>query len=59
MDIEDVKARWKKYVAELYHDDRPEKTEIEIDNDNGPTKMREEERAAIDDTKAGKAVGED
>ena len=45
-------------MAELFHDDRPEITEIEIDNDNGPTIMREEVRAAIDDTKAGKAIGE-
>ena len=46
-------------MAELYHDDRPDITEIEIDNDDGPTIMREEVGAAIDDMKAGKAVGGD
>ena len=46
-------------MAELYHDDRPHASEIEIDNNDGPTIMREEVRAAINEMKAGKAVGGD
>ena len=59
MDIEDVKIRWNEYIAELYHDDRPEANVISIDNDDGPSIMREEVKAAIEEMKAGKAVGKD
>ena len=44
-------------MAELYHDDRPDITEIEIDNDDGPLIMREEVKATIDDMKAEKDFG--
>ena len=54
-----LKVRWNEYVAELYHDDRPEVNVISIDNDDGPSIMREEVRAAIQEMKAGKAVGRD
>ena len=59
MDIEDIKARWNEYVAELYHDDRPDAEVIVIDNNEGPTIMREEVRAAVEEMKTGKAVGGD
>ena len=51
MDIEDVKARWNNYLTEVYHDDR-----LENDNAHGPTIMKEEVGAAIDDIKARKAI---
>ena len=57
MDIEDFKARRNEYVAEHYHDERSVITEIEIYNLDGPKITREQVRAAIDDMKAGKAVG--
>ena len=59
MDIEDVKAKLNEYAVELFHDDRPDTTEIETDNGDGPLIMREEVRAAIDGMKARKAVGGD
>ena len=57
--IHDVKARWNEYVAELYLDDRPEAIVISIDNNGDPSIMRDEIRPAIEEMKAGKAVGRD
>ena len=45
-------------MAELYHVVRLDMTEMEIDNDNSPTIMREYVRTIIDDIKARKAVDE-
>ena len=58
-DMEQLKARWNEYIAELYYDDRPGVSEIVIDNDNGPTVMTEEVRSAINKMKTGEAIGGD
>ena len=59
MDIEEVKSRWREYVGELYHDERPEVSEILIEDEEGPTIMREEVRSAMESMKTGKALGGD
>ena len=59
MDMEEAKARWNEYVAELYYDHRPEVSEIVIDNDNSPTIIREEIRCVIHEMKIGKTSGGD
>ena len=50
---------WKEYVAELYHGDRPDVTEIKFDNNDSPTVMIKENRVGSEDMKVGKAVGGD
>ena len=59
MEIEDVKLRWSEYVGELYDDERPEAREISIENNEGPTILKEEVRCAMASMKSGKAVGGD
>ena len=59
MDIGEVKERWSEYVGELYHDERPDPSEIEIEDNEGPTIMRDEVRSAMASMKTGKAVGSD
>ena len=59
MDVEEVKARWSEYIAELFSDERADASEIRIDDDEGPMIMKDEVRAAIASMKRGKAVGED
>ena len=59
MEIEDVKRRWSEYVGELYNDVTPEMSEIVIENNEGPTILREEVRCAMESMKSGKAVGGD
>ena len=59
MDVEEVKSRWSEYIAELFFDERPDSSEIRIDDDEGPMIMKDEVKAAIASMKRGKAVGED
>ena len=59
MEIEEVKLRWNEYVGELYNDERPEVSEIRIENDEGPTILKEEVVCAMRSMKSGKAVGGD
>ena len=59
MDVEEVKSRWSEYIAELFFDERPDSSEIRIDDDEGPMIMKDEVKAAIASMKTGKAVGED
>ena len=59
MEIEDVKLRWNEYIGELYKDERPEVSEIMVEDNYGPTILREEVRCAVESLRSGKAVGED
>ena len=54
MEIEDVKLRWCEYVGELFNDERPEITDKEIGNNDGPPILKEEVRCAMKSMKSGK-----
>ena len=59
MELEDVKARWKEYIEELFYDDRPDMPSYDNINDEGPCILQQEVRVAIESMKKGKAVGGD
>ena len=67
MEIGEVKTRWKEYVEELYDKEGKPKTddivfedECQVDLDKrGPSLLKEEILAAIQEIKKGKAVGVD
>ena len=59
MDVEEVKARWSEYIADLFSDERTDASEIGIDDGEESMIMKFEVRAAKTSMKRGKAVGDD